>query len=251
MGRLSLLGAGKQKVGAAFLPTDIAGLTMWYDFSDATTLFTDAGSTLVSGDGDAIHQANDLSGNNRHLLAYNTTTGKPLYKTGIKNGLSVSRFDGSDDVLRYYNAADTSLIDIQSSTIITVFQCAVDFAHVHQSRILDNARYYIGTRGVTIGDNTRINYNVVGASFVVVSAICNGSTKTAYVNSALEGTKTDANTGTQNVFFVGGGTANIDHVLPTVYVACDVAETIVYNSALSDGDRSSIDLYINNKWGLY
>ena len=84
-----------KKVGG-FLPTDIAGCELWIDFSDASTLFTDAGSTPISSDGDLIYQANDKSGNG-YNATQETEGARPLYKVGVKNGLSIAKFDGTDD----------------------------------------------------------------------------------------------------------------------------------------------------------
>lgn len=75
-----------------FSPTDITGLKLWIDFSDADTLFTDAGSTPVSSDGDAIYQANDKSGNGFHAVMA-TEADRPAYKTNVQNGKSVSRYN--------------------------------------------------------------------------------------------------------------------------------------------------------------
>lgn len=53
----------------------------------------------ISGlnDGDAVSTWNDVSGNGRD--ASNTLTARPLYKTFIKGGQPVVRFDGSNDTL--------------------------------------------------------------------------------------------------------------------------------------------------------
>ena len=73
-------------------PLNISGLQGWYDFSDATTLYTDAGSTLVSSDGDLIYQANDKSGNGNNAVQA-TEANRPVYKVNIQNGLSIARLD--------------------------------------------------------------------------------------------------------------------------------------------------------------
>lgn len=78
---------------AAFDPTSISGLAHWLDFSDADTLFTDAGSTKVSADGNAIYQANDKSGNNSHSTQ--TTSDWNLYAGRVKSGDSAQSVNGS------------------------------------------------------------------------------------------------------------------------------------------------------------
>lgn len=79
-------------------PLTLSGMQGWWDFSDATTLYTDAGSTLVTADNDLIYRANDKSGNSQYLEQ--TVVGsRPTYKTNIRNGLSIARFDGSADVI--------------------------------------------------------------------------------------------------------------------------------------------------------
>ena len=103
---------------APFVPTDIAGIKLWIDFSDADTLFTDAGSTKVSSDGDAIYRANDKSGNDYHY-SQTTSGNRPLYKTAIQNSLSIGRFDGADDYL-----INTSYPELGSATTIVI--CAIE-----------------------------------------------------------------------------------------------------------------------------
>lgn len=83
----------------SFAPTAIAGIKAWYDFSDISVLWQNAArSTPVASDGDPIGGMTDKSGVGNHL-AQSTSGSRPLYKIGIQNNLSVSRYDGTDDYL--------------------------------------------------------------------------------------------------------------------------------------------------------
>lgn len=85
---LILLPGESQTRRPAFSPAFISNLKIWLQANQITGL----------NDGDAVTTWSDSSGN-----GYNATqsTGslKPLYKTNIKNGLPVVRFDGTDDFL--------------------------------------------------------------------------------------------------------------------------------------------------------
>lgn len=82
-------------------PLQIFGSALkgWYAAWDPTTLFTDtARTTPVSADGNAVAGWADKSGNGNHLQQA-TAGSRPLYKTAVKNGRSVLRFDGTDDFI--------------------------------------------------------------------------------------------------------------------------------------------------------
>lgn len=80
-----------------FDPATVSSLRGWYDFSDATTMFTDAAfTTPVSADGQTILSMRDKSGQGNDVTE---ALNGPTYKTAIQNGLSVGRGDGVNDVL--------------------------------------------------------------------------------------------------------------------------------------------------------
>lgn len=118
-----MLGLGINSLGN-ILPTDVAGLLLWLDFSDILTLFTDAAKTdQVDADGDVIGAAEDKSGNGND--ATQTVAGsKPLFRTGIFNGssgaLSAARFDGVDDALAMALALENAKTIFVAGKINTV-----------------------------------------------------------------------------------------------------------------------------------
>ncbi len=96
--------ATARPAGAAWSPLDLgAKLKGWWDFSDASTLFVDAGTTPVASDGDLIYQANDKSGNGGHGRQTNAAK-RPLFKVAIQNGRATARFDGTNDFLAVLTA---------------------------------------------------------------------------------------------------------------------------------------------------
>ena len=81
-----------------FLPTDIAGLQLWLDANDASTLFQDAAKTTPAGNGDVVGAWGDKSGQGNDATQ-TTTAAKPTVQFNVLNGKSVLRFDGTDDFL--------------------------------------------------------------------------------------------------------------------------------------------------------
>ena len=66
---MAIIVKGTVKIARPIVPTDIAGLQLWLDASDSTTLFTDsAGTTLATADGDPIGCWKDKSGNGNNVI---------------------------------------------------------------------------------------------------------------------------------------------------------------------------------------
>jgi len=108
----------------AFAPTDISGLQLWLDASDASTLYNaTAGGSLVTTDGSAVARWADKSGNNRHATQA-TANARPLLKTGANgiNSKTVLSFDGSNDFL---TSSVTGFKSLSAVSVIGVISTAV------------------------------------------------------------------------------------------------------------------------------
>lgn len=250
-----------QAAGGAWSPTDITGCKLWVDFSDANYLFTDAGLTKVSSDGDAIYQASDKSGNSANVTQL-TASKRPLYKTGIQNGLSASYYDG-DDLL---TNASCEVVNTNGSWTAFAVARATDLTSYRGILTQDNSSSastriaqflrYVKTTGYlqSITFNTAsspffASKNAYTTGFSILSAVRTTSTIIAYVNNSA-GTSTNT-TGTPQS---GAATLGIGHT----NLASDqdlmkgyIGEVIIYNSALSDTDRGTVETYLNNKWAIY
>ena len=109
-------------VGAAvFLPTDIAGLQLWLRPNDAATVFQDAAKTIPAGNGDVVGGWEEKSGSGRPDATQTTTAQKGILQTGIANGKSIIRFDGTDD---NYDLGDYS--DLTAAEIFIVVAVDTD-----------------------------------------------------------------------------------------------------------------------------
>lgn len=234
--------------GAGFLPTDLANLVLWLDASDISTLWQDLGKTTpVSSDGDVVGVWDDKSGNN-NVADQGTTASKPLYKVAIQNGLSVVRFDGSDDYLIL--------------TGLTV--AAGSFSAFFVADITKNATgrdYFFDTQtGRLLFANDADSSDVVGwydggwkklaaavgGDQILTWILTSGGNGEAFRNGASLGTAAyaakgiDAETGL-GANFQGGQD----------YAIVDMMEVILYSSALSAGDRQKVESYLNRKWAIY
>jgi hypothetical protein len=77
-----------------FTPASLSGLAGWWE-ADPTKLYTDAGVTLVSADGQTVQQMNDKTAGAHDLSR--TGSARPIYHTG--SGHPYLDFDGVDDTL--------------------------------------------------------------------------------------------------------------------------------------------------------
>lgn len=105
-GNVGKLGVGAVAVGGegivtpgGFNPAQLAGLQLWYDVSDLTTLFQDDGATTpVTADGQSVAVIHDKSGNGYHG-AQTISARRPVYKT-----------DGTYHWLQFNGAANQSFV---------------------------------------------------------------------------------------------------------------------------------------------
>jgi len=217
-------------------PTDIADLWIWYDFSDAESMFTDDGTTNVSSDGESIYRINDKSGNNLHARQA-TEAKRPTYKTNIQNGLSVGRGDGGDELVN--DITDTS----QPFTIFVVASVATDAVKGFAG---GNARVYnyIGRKlalwaGSFITSATAFALN----EKMIICGVLNTTNSVLYKNNTSIAT---GNIGTNKMLVISPFSNGL-----TGYVTGDIGELIYFNKVLSDDDRNKINTYLNNKWAIY
>jgi hypothetical protein len=238
-----------------FSPLQISGCVAWFDFSDPATMFTDTGgTTAVSADENAIARINDKSAGGYHLTQSNSSD-RPIYKTGIQNSLSVGRFDGSNDSL--ISSANFSIQGSSSRTIFTVFK-------------RDDATNRIivswGTNSITgsawsITSEYGLRLNLLrklyanngsNGSWSIATASLSGTTVNdieMFFDGGGAGTATENTGGT--IVTAAGPLRLGEWVNGDVQADGDLAEVIIYDSALSANERVIVRDYLNAKWNVY
>jgi len=263
------------------VPTDLSGLQLWLDASDAQTLYdATSGGSLVAADG-AVKRWEDKSGNARHATE---ATNGPTRKTSIQGGRDVLRFDGSNDVLSIASSTETfKFLHGADNAVFVVFKSGTTANPGHAyygilysfNSAASQVGYGIGTydaapsndgievylsRGVgaTVTSYLAVNDGFPSNQFALATAV---STPAASAGSRLAYRKNggEATTGGTLSGFSNGAAsaANSQSDLTignapgqSVFLNGDIAEIVIYNSALSDTDRAAVENYLISKWGI-
>jgi hypothetical protein len=216
-------------VTAVNAPTDIAGCAGWWDASDASS---------ITQSGGLISQWNDKSGNGRHATASGTT--RPTY-TGTRNGRNVITFDGTG------NRMNTTLVDSATQTILFVAKAAATGAPGTRRVVSYQAeRGFFASSGwnwFSPNAGTGVSptdYNVASG------VITNNTSMLVYGNGFAVSAAFDPFNAGATTFVLGSENAS------TVFnlFQGEIAEVVVFNTALSDADRARVERYLSLKWGI-
>lgn len=226
-------------VAAAFreppeVPQTISSLVGWFDATRITGL----------ADGAAVGQWDDLSGASRHLLQ-STGANQPTYQTNELNSNPVVRFDGSNDTL----ATNAFTAEAQPHTIFSV----VRFASIAASSyIFDGIGtadrhalfYFTGSSQMEqyAGSSITGGAPSVGTG-LIFSSVFNGASSELFKNGTSVATG-DCGGNLITGLTLGGRFNAID------LLNGDIGEVIVYNRALSVGERQQVEDYLTTKWGI-
>ncbi len=231
-------GAGDDSNSGAFNPSSLAGLYLWLV---ADSLVTTSGSNSVVVWG-------DLSKNNNNATQSLNSSNAPSVITGALQGHSIVRFDGVNDYLNVPTVGYTSNITIfivSKKTNITN-----QSEHLIEPNISSSQFFITGSGDAVTVFNTSFGStsSYVTTNFNLLSAVRNGSTGSLYGNSIqLSGSIGNIQTGTGTSLIIGGlGTAPSASLF-----GGDIAEILLYNSALSDPSRHYVETYLNSKYKLY
>ncbi len=237
------IGSGLGSGNTGFNSGTVSGLALWFDSTRG--VFTDAGTTPAT-DGGRVVQWNDFSSSGKNLSATLASADRPTYNTNIKNGLPGITFDGVANVL--VTGAMTlpqpvSIFAVMNQKTWTsgggMFDGGTaDNMLLYQVTASPDLRMYGSTGGAanfltTLATGT---FGVADFQFNRTSSFyrLNNGSKTLIVED-ITGTPGGLTLGRE----IGFGFGNV--------IYC---EFLVYQSAVSDADASTIIRYLGAKWGI-
>ena len=256
-----MIGARRMLLGGAtFSPLSIPGLALWLKAD--TDTFQTVGGVAAVADADPVGQWKDQSGNANN--ATQATAGfRPTLRTAVQNGKPVIRADGVDDIMSLGTNVtsltingDLTMLAVIRKTTASVYGAFLSYLDAAGTNNSYECRY----------DNSNpaklelVHADAVGAesfastttltnnTWYVLEIVRSGTAISFFVNGSAAGTgtatKTPTSTASSNGTVCDRGTAPIP--LPG-----DIAEIVLYNSALSAANRTKVEGYLNSRWGVY
>lgn len=198
--------------------------------------------TLGLSDTDPISTWVDQSGSGNDVTS--TSTNRPLYRTGIINGLPVVRFDGSNDLLERVPGSFT-LAQPFTAALVVRFASFPGFSVLFDSQVTTPCTVYTdagnrlvlnATSDVTDGvRSTATTYTVV--------AVFNGASSKMYVNGGAAAVS--GNPGSNGLNGIRLGLSRSSGAA----LAADLGDVVVCNSALGLTDINSIGDQFATRYG--
>ena len=219
-----------------FRPNKIAGLQLWLDANDASTLFQDAAKTTAAGNGDVVGAWAYKSGQVNDVTQA-TTAKKALYKLNQINGLPALDFDGLDDFLG-------SLTDInQPLTICMVARNAKINSVAVAGGLATSSGVSMGVLSKPfLSASTAFQSTELAASARVFIGVINGASSNIRINGV--DTLSDAGLDNFTDLAIGSFSQGSDSWADLI------AEVCIYNSALALASILQIEKYFNGKWDV-
>jgi prepilin-type N-terminal cleavage/methylation domain-containing protein len=234
----------------------ITGIFLW-----AESTGIDATDINDPEDSQAITTWKDI--NPQSLLVKNditqgNATKRPLYKTNALNGLPALRFDGIDDYLSKTSVSSNSFSSTSQNTIFFVLksnsssgtQILFDYESSNTNRILVQIQSTLFPRFDFVNDTTGLLSGTAAISSSNASVLTlekkSGNQK-IYINGTVQGSKLNSLS-----FSPFTAEMAIGYYVPaqTFFVAADIGEIIIFDRALKDEERESIEAYLGKKWGV-
>lgn len=242
LGSISLLGGG-----GGFTPTSIAGLQVWLDSSDSTTLWdATSGGSNVTTDGSIVARWQDKSGNLNDAIQV-TSNQRPVLKLGVQNSKNILLFDGLNDCFQ--------IPSITLNTNITFFVVG-KFFDLYPFWLEQSFGFLLTTAGTgwyfrrlsDVQVSTLPDYWFT-TNAGIISTTYNGTQAIVRRNGVIIPNTNVQGTAPQNLPYTQA--LDICSRNQTLnFTKGNMCEVLIYDGILTDQDRAQIEGYLSNKWGI-
>ncbi len=235
-----------------------SNLKLWLDAADASTLWEQSNCTVAATNGNDVGCWQDKSGNGNNAIQSTSASYKPHLNTSGINGKSILDFDGADDALIAAHSASLTInADLSMLTVITRhtlrYHSIIAKTSSNKPSSYDfwlnnsgnNRMVFLrgnGSGSYSSWASTGFNINTP----VILAVTMEGTASKHYLNGVTNGSSTISTTmgDTGNPLYIGNrvdGYNELDGYM---------AETLLYNVALTDSERQKVEKYLSDKWGI-
>lgn len=213
-----------------FTPTTVTGCSLWLDSSDSATLTTS---------GSAVLQWNDKSGNG------NNATPSGSGPTNANPGVT---FNGTNQTLALsYNGSPTTeslFVVIKFNSVASEGDIFTGTATGQRQYILYGGNMYLGRYATAPSGSANGGSPITGTTYLMEYVY------TASAISFFQAGNPYYSGTPQFTYSAGGTVAYIGSYGSGGYLSGIIYELVVYNTAVSDYNRSQIEGYLAQKWNL-
>lgn len=234
-----------------FTPLNIAGCQLWLKAGEGIEKDDgSAGYTAVTADGDGIKRWLDNSGNG-NAATQATSGAQPAFVSGAVNGHPVIRFDGDDWLATPITTAFSDFV---------IFIAFVDSGgNSPAARLID--KDYVGGfwLGRSVTDDqwgggvkeTTAPYGIFtefSSGAHVLSSMRSGATHSVFGDGEFRvSNSVDAGALNNAQVAIGVESPSSSQIS---FGKVDIAEVLIYDRALSDDQRQSVEDYLGTKYGI-
>ena len=234
--------------GPGILPASIPGCSLWLDGADSTTLFQDtAGASPVTSNGQTVRRWNDKSGRGCNATQAGNA---PVWNS---SGYTTFAHTSAQNL----RLPDGTLPTSAGTNAYSMFAVARPTVASRNLTILCSGSAGTGQfNALQIAGDGRImnlwfNSDVGGGSvplntFSIMNANYTGATRTVF----LTGSNVNTTNSTGWAGTISNNVIGMESATNNWAFTGDIAELIVYPTALSVTDRQRIEGYLANKWGI-
>ena len=250
-----------------FTPTDISGCAAWFDASDISTLTLTLESRVQrwkdkSLAATKVGGVNGISGRGGFFPRLETHNGLNTVLFNTSNGLIITNLTGTS--IPFGNASGTYFV-VGKTTSAGGGSPQMMFQYGDTTPAVGkNRQFYFATGGSNIytdvfstGRSESGDGQYTNGDYTIISSVqtldATTLTNTGYINGTafpapnnnVTTTLANVTSGASNRFSIGCGNAT-----NTTPLTGNIAEILIYNVALSEGDRLKVEGYLAWKWGL-